>query len=107
MRVDEHQTLEFDSFIIENEETQREEQLQQQKKKEKLCESFFSLVLPFSYSVCLHRKCEELSWALFNAHARIDVSEDIQNKKRREKRKSKSSRAHTNFTQTKTSRPLQ
>lgn len=55
MRVDEHQTLEFDSFIMENEETQREEQLQQQKKKEKLYESFFSLLcfrfpVPYVYT---------------------------------------------------------
>lgn len=50
------------------------------KERKTIREFFFSLVLPFSCSVCLHRKCEELSWALFNAHARIDVSEDIQNK---------------------------
>lgn len=50
------------------------------KRKKNYTRVFFSLVLPFSCSVCLHRKCEELSWALFNAHARIDVSEDIQNK---------------------------
>jgi hypothetical protein len=107
MRVDEHQTLEFDSFIMENEEVQREEQLQQQKRKKSYTRVFSLLCFRFPVPYVYTENVKSSHGPYLTLMLGSMSPKTYKTKTGREKRKSKSSRAHTNFTQTKTSRPLQ